>query len=490
MHRRCVNEPSAVPAAGATFQGMLLERFYNDWLAQSSYILACQETKRAIVIDPNRDVERYIAAAARERLTIAYVTETHIHADFVSGSRELAQKTGAKLLLSAEGGRDWQYGYAAADQARLVRDGDEIELGTVSIRVRHTPGHTPEHICFVVTDHSQSDRPIGMFSGDFVFVGDVGRPDLLERAANIQGTMDAMARSLFKSVRALRDLPDYLQIWPGHGAGSACGKALGAMPSTTLGYERLVNWAFQTDDEQRFVDEVLAGQPEPPKYFAVMKAVNRDGPEPTPTRTPLPEIDLAGLDRAIAADTTVVDVRSTAHFATGHLPKVLNIPTGTSFITWSGNLIAYDRDIILLADDQERLNRARHGLSLIGLDRVVATGGPSLRTAWLASRGELQSVRVLDAKQLSKSHDRRVIDVRGASEWNEGHIASAEHMFLGELASRVAEVPLDTPIAVHCQGGTRSAIAASILQAHGFTDVANVAGGIQAWQAAGFPVER
>jgi hydroxyacylglutathione hydrolase len=469
---------------------MLLERFYNDWLSQSSYLLACQQTKRAIVVDPNRDVDRYIATAAHEKLKIAYVAETHIHADFVSGACELAQKTGAKLILSAEGGSDWQYTFAKRDGATLVRHGDEIDLGQVLLRVRHTPGHTPEHVCFVVTDRAASDRPIGMFSGDFVFVGDVGRPDLLERAANLRGTMDAMARSLFRSLRALSDLPDYLQIWPGHGPGSACGKSLGAMPSTTLGYERLANWAFQTDDEDRFVTEVLAGQPEPPKYFARMKAVNRDGPPPAPPMTALPEIDVAAFERAIDAETPVIDVRSTAEFAAGHLPKVLNIPTGTSFTTWAGSLLPHDRDLIVLADDEKRLARARHGLSLIGFDRVAAWGGAGLRAEWQARKGQLQTIRLLDAKQLAASRDRRVLDVRGAAEWNEGHLSNAEHRFLGDLAAQSEDIPRDTPIAVHCQGGTRSAIAASLLQAKGFTDVANLSGGIQAWQAAGFPIER
>jgi hydroxyacylglutathione hydrolase len=469
---------------------MLLERLYDDWLAQASYLLACQQTKRAIIVDPNRDVDRYIAAAAHEKLTIAYVAETHIHADFVSGARELAHKTGAKLLLSGEGGTEWQYRFATGDGATLVRDGDEIDLGQVLLRVRHTPGHTPEHVCFVVTDRAASDRPIGMFSGDFVFVGDVGRPDLLERAANVRGTMDAMARSLFRSLRALSDLPDYLQLWPGHGPGSACGKALGAMPSTTLGYERIANWAFQTDDEDRFVAEVLAGQPEPPKYFATMKAVNRDGPPPAPPMTELPQIDLATFERVIEAGTPVIDVRSTAEFAAGHLPQVLNIPTGTSFITWAGSLLPYDRDLVLLADDEKRLSRARHGLCLIGLDRVTAWGGRDLRAEWQARNGNLQTIPYVDAKQLAASRDRRVIDVRGAAEWNEGHLSNAEHRFLGDLAAQLRDIPRDAPIAVHCQGGTRSAIAASLLQAQGFTDVANLAGGIKAWQAAGFPIER
>jgi hydroxyacylglutathione hydrolase len=466
---------------------MLLERFYNDLLAQASYLIGCQETKTAIVIDPNRDIDRYIAAALHEKLTISYVTETHIHADFVSGARELARRTGAKLLLSGEGGPDWSYGFVPSDDAKLICDGDLVDVGQVRFGARHTPGHTPEHISFIVTDRATSERPIGMLTGDFVFVGDVGRPDLLERAANVHGTMDAMARKLFRSIRALNDLPDYLQLWPGHGAGSACGKSLGAMPATTLGYERIANWAFQIDDEEEFVREVLADQPEPPKYFATMKTVNRDGPAPTPPATELPDLDLSEFERLMRAGAAMVDVRSTADFAAGHIPGTVNLPTGSSFATWAGSLLRYDQDIVLLADDPKRIAKARHGLALIGLDRVIATGGSALREAWVITNGPLQKVKLLNAKDVNTS-SRRVIDVRGASEWNEGHIERAEHRFLGDLLTSIDDLPRDTPIALHCQGGTRSAIAASLLQANGFTDVANLAGGIQAWKAAGLPI--
>lgn len=473
---------------GKAFSGMLLERFYNDLLAQASYLVACQETKTAVVIDPNRDIDRYIEAAAHEKLTIAYVTETHIHADFVSGARDLARKTGAKLVLSGEGGPDWSYQFANSDNARVVRDGDTIDIGRVRLTVRHTPGHTPEHLTFVVADLAASDRPIGMFSGDFVFVGDVGRPDLLERAANERGTMDKLARQLFASIRGLEDLPDYLQIWPGHGAGSACGKSLGAMPSTTLGYERIANWAFQIDNEEAFVREVLAGQPEPPKYFAVMKTVNRDGPAVAPAIATTPDIDLAKLESLAANGAALIDVRSTADFAAGHIPRTLNIPTGSSFATWSGSLIRYDQDIVLLADDPKRVAKARHGLALIGLDRVVAQGGAALRDAWTVKHGPLQKTQVMDVRTLARSNSRRILDVRGANEWNDGHLANAEHRYLGDLVASTKDLPKDTPIAVHCQGGTRSAIAASLLQREGFTDVVNVSGGIDAWKTAGLPI--
>ncbi|HET9708796.1 MAG TPA: MBL fold metallo-hydrolase, partial [Gemmatimonadales bacterium] len=222
---------------------MLLKRFYDDGLAQASYLLASERSDAALVVDPNRDVEQYIAAAEAEGLRIAHVTETHIHADFVSGSRELAQRTGATLYLSDEGGADWRYGYAAESGAVLLKHESRIEIGDLSITALHTPGHTPEHLAFLVVDRSAAPAPLGLLSGDFVFVGDVGRPDLLEKAAHAQGTMAASARQLFHSLERLRDLPDHLQIWPGHGAGSACGKSLGAMPQSTLGYERIANWA-------------------------------------------------------------------------------------------------------------------------------------------------------------------------------------------------------------------------------------------------------
>ncbi|HTE46917.1 MAG TPA: MBL fold metallo-hydrolase [Gemmatimonadaceae bacterium] len=470
---------------------MLLERFHDELLAQTSYLVGCQEAKLAIVVDPNRDIDRYIDAAARHKLTIAFVAETHIHADFVSGARDLARKTGARLILSGSGGNDWQYQFAKEDGARVVRDGDHVSLGPVRLTVRETPGHTPEHICFVVTDRATSDQPVGMLSGDFVFAGDVGRPDLLERAANIEGTMDALARALFNSLREMGSLPDFLQIWPGHGAGSACGKALGAMPSTTLGYERIANWAFQIADEDRFVREVLAGQPEPPKYFAKMKAINRAGPAPAAVApAELRELKLKAYERAKAAGASVVDVRSTADYASGHLPSTLNLPTGASFAMWAGSLLPYDRDIVLLADDRRRIARARHALTLIGLDRVIGWAGASLREEWRAKHGQLPTVAQIDVGHLAAANERTVIDVRAASEWSEGHMPGAKHLFLGDLVALSSELPRDTPIAVHCQGGTRSVIGTSLLEAQGFTNVANVVGGIRAWEAAGLPLTR
>jgi hydroxyacylglutathione hydrolase len=466
---------------------MLLKRFYDETLAQASFLIGCDATGEAIVIDPNRDVEQYIRAAESEKVRITQVTETHIHADFVSGARELARRTGARLVLSGEGGPDWQYAFAASDGARVVHDGDTIDVGRVQLTARHTPGHTPEHICFVVTDRATNDAPMGMLTGDFVFVGDVGRPDLLERAAGESGTMEGMARALHRSIKALADLPDYLQLWPGHGAGSACGKALGAVPQTTLGYERIANWAFGVRDEDEFVRMVLADQPEPPKYFARMKQVNRDGPAALDPRQPL-ELDLGAFDRAVSAGTRVLDVRATEAFAAEHIPGALNVPMSKSFTKWAGSLLSYEEDVVLLAPGQAAAVSAVRVLALIGYDRVVGWAGAELNAAWTRAGRTLESTTQTDPAQVSARKDVTLVDVRSAAEWRDGHADGARHLFLGHLPELSKDLPRDTPIVTMCQGGSRSAIAASLLQARGFTNVQNMTGGFGAWQQAGLPI--
>jgi hydroxyacylglutathione hydrolase len=467
---------------------MILERVFDPLLAQAGYLIGCEETRAAIVIDPSRDVDRYIETAVHEKLKIAYVTETHIHADFISGARELARRTGAQLLLSGSGGPLWQYAFAADAGARLLRHGDTIDVGSLRVTVRETPGHTPEHICFLVTDRTVSERAIGMATGDFIFVGDVGRPDLLERAASVEGSMETLAADLFRSIRATTDLPDYLQLWPGHGAGSACGKALGSMPFTTLGYERIANWAFQIENESDFVAEVLAGQPEPPTYFARMKVVNRDDPPTAVLRGELPQLDVDALERAFAAGAAVIDVRTSADFAVGHIPGTLNMPMGTSFARWAGTLLSYDQDIVLLSDDLGRIDQGRDALMLIGMDRVVARGGSELRAAWRRIKGPLQTIPRIDIRELSSS-PRAIVDVRGAAEWTAGHLPRAEHHFLGDLLDAMRDEARDKPLVLYCQGGTRASIGASLLQAEGFTNVATAPGGMGTWEAAGLPTE-
>lgn len=460
---------------------MLLERYYDEKLAQASYMIGCQATGEALIVDPNRDVEHYLRAARDEGMTIRYVTETHIHADYLSGARELARVSGATLLLSGDGPEEWQYGFAGEDGVRVVHDGDVIELGRIRIEVLHTPGHTPEHIAFAVTDGAAADEPMGVLTGDFVFVGDVGRPDLLEKAAGVAGTMEDGARSLYRSLEAFRDRPDWLQILPGHGAGSACGKALGAVPTSTLGYEKLVNWAFRAEGEEAFVAQVLEDQPEPPAYFATMKRLNRDGP---PILGGLPRPDRlapAGLPAALEDGGVVVDVRPAERFRDGHVPGTLNIPLNGSFPNWAGWLLPYDRPIRLVAEDQGQADEAARDLALIGLDGTVGWFGPDALDAWAASRGALETLREVtweEADRMAAEGDAVLVDVRQTTEWNEGHVEGARHVHLGYLRGRTDELPRDRPVLLYCRSGARSAIGAGLLQAEGFDDVHNVVGGV------------
>lgn len=474
---------------------MLLKRFYDDKLAQASYLIACQATGDAIVIDPNRDIAQYTRAAEQEGVRVRYVTETHIHADFVSGARELAAATGATLLLSDEGGDDWHYAFAQSDHARLLHHGDVVHVGNITLDVIHTPGHTPEHISFVVTDGAATDRPMGAITGDFIFVGDVGRPDLLERAANMSGTMEAGARALYASLQRFSTYPDYLQLWPGHGAGSACGKALGAVPSTTLGYEKIANWAFAPQTEGEFVAHVLAGQPEPPKYFGEMKRINREGPLPLGALTAPPLLDANTLSRVVASDAFVVDTRPAADFASRFVPGTINIPLGRSFTNWAGSLIPFDRDFYLIIDDSDarHLAEAQRNLAMIGLDRLVgyfATKSVLTGAYREAATGHVRQMSATELAAARRDNAVHVIDVRGAAEWNEGHIPGAVNIPLGTLADHLDELTHDRPVVLHCQGGGRSSIGASILKAHGFEDVVNLVGGFGEWSRAGNPVER
>ena len=472
---------------------MLLKRFYDTHLAQASYLIGCPASGEALVVDPNRDIEQYMAAAAEEGVKVTHVTETHIHADFVSGSRELAQLTGAALLLSDEGGTDWKYGFAAAAGASLLHDGDTFMVGNLRFDVLHTPGHTPEHLSFVVTDTPATDQPIGAITGDFVFVGDVGRPDLLERAAKMEGTMEAGARSLYRSLQRFKTLPDHIQIWPGHGAGSACGKALGAVPFSTLGYEKIANWGLTARDEDAFVAMVLAGQPEPPRYFAEMKRINKTGPSilggfRRPARLPA-----ARLQALLAEHAVVIDTRSAAEYATRNIPGTINVPLNKSFNTWAGWLVPYDRDFYLIVSDEcaHCVDDAVRDLAMIGLDRLAGYVGTEVFDSVAASGGTLDTVPQISAARLAermRNGDITVLDVRGRAEWDAGHLSGARNVPVGYLEEQLGEIPRDHTVVVYCQGGGRSAIAASLLRARGLHNVVNLAGGITGWQAAGHPV--
>jgi hydroxyacylglutathione hydrolase len=470
---------------------MLLRQLYHDGLAQASYLIGCQATGAALVIDPNRNIEQYLAAAQRAGLRITAVTETHIHADYVSGAHELAQRTGAQLYLSDMGPAEWKYAYAADAGATLLHDGDSFMVGNVRLQALHTPGHTPEHLAFLVTDTAHTSLPMGLVSGDFVFVGDVGRPDLLERAAGIGGTMEDAARQLFYSMERFRGLPDYLQVWPGHGAGSACGKALGAVPQSTVGYEKATSWAFEIQTEDTFVRAVLEGQPDPPRYFAQMKRVNKQGPALRPTCLP-PQLSRERLTAALAGELVLVDTRPADAYAAGHLPGTINISAGDDFLTWAGWLLPYDRPLGLLVDAAQ-LQRVRDELLLIGLDQVMGYWPPSALDACQAAgqplaryaRGSATELRPLIAR-----NGVLLLDVRTPAEYAAGHIPGSRNIPLGRLAERLGELPADQKIIVYCQGASRSPIAASILLAHGWGDIRELNDGFDGWQATGAPVER
>ena len=472
---------------------MILKRFYDENLAQASYLIGCEATREAIVVDPGLDEDEYERAAVAERLRIAHVAETHIHADFVSGARSLAGKLGAVLHLSAEGRGEWGYAEAALSSANALKMGTTIGLGDISLEAVHTPGHTPEHITFVVTDRDRGAEPVGALTGDFIFVGDVGRPDLLERAAGVAGSAERSASQLYRSVQSFKSRPDHLQIWPGHGAGSACGKSLGALPHSTVGYERLYNWALGAMSEREFVAKALEHQPVPPRYYTEMKRINRDmAPLPSP---PEPAAVRAGdIRAAIQRGDTVVDARPAASYREGHVPGTLNIPLGKSFLTWTGALVPYERDVFLILDTNGgSIGWVTKQLRKIGLVRVAGYAGSGVVSEWSSGKGESDRLDETDVRALDKrmkNDSLQLVDVRSPDEWSGGHLPGAIHIPLAALPERLGEVDAGKPVVVHCQGGGRSAIAASYMKSHGVRSVANLRGGFDAWLAGDLPVER
>ncbi len=471
---------------------MIFLRLYDEPLAQASYVIGCPASGAAVVIDPNRLIDQYLDAARAHDLTIAAVTETHIHADFVSGARELAGRTGAVLHLSACGPPEWQYEFRHEKNVRLLENGASIRAGQVELVAIHTPGHTPEHLSFLVTDGAAAHEPMGIVTGDFVFAGDVGRPDLLEKAAKMAGTADAGARQLFKSLGWFKSLPDYLQVWPGHGAGSACGKGLSAMPQSTVGYERRFNWALGITDEAEFVRQVLEGQPEPPRYFREMKRINRIGPRPLGHLGLPPLVPEERLASVLGSDAVVVDTRAASDFAAGHIAGTLSVPYNQSFPTWAGALLPYDKDLYLLAaPGAGDLKQVVRSLGMIGLDSIRGYFDLAALASGPGRSRPLERTEQMTISDLAAGRPGlMVLDVRGRSEWEVGHLPGATNIPLAELPDRLGELPRNRAVAVHCQGGGRSAIAAALLLARGFTPVSNVTGGFGEWSLAGLPVRQ
>ena len=465
---------------------MLFKHIYDPDLAQGSYFVGCQKTGEAIVVDPRRDVSVYLDEAAANSMTIVAVTETHIHADYLSGARELAAATGATLYLSDEGDADWKYSFGDVK----LYGGNTIELGNIMLTAVHTPGHTPEHLSFLVTDGAQADAPGFFLTGDFVFVGDVGRPDLLDEAAGGTDTRFESAEQLFYSLKSkFVTQPDYVQVWAGHGAGSACGKSLGAVPSTTVGYERTFAWwagYVQDGDRQGFTDALLEGQPDAPAYFNRMKRQNRAGPALLGERLELTHLDPGNLKTRMGDDLLLIDTRPADVFKKDAVKGALNIPAGKSFATYAAYVIdpeQDERDIAVLAADEAQARTLRDKLSYVGIDRV---------TGYLTSveRLEREHIESVSPDELESMDDAFVLDVRTASEYEGGHIPGAHQLHAGRVIKNLSDLPQDRPLVTHCQSGARNAVVASALRAAGFENVVELEGSYQAWVKADKPVAK
>ena len=466
---------------------MFFRQVNDPKLAQYAYVIGCQATREAIVVDPLRDIETYLDVAESEGLRIVAVAETHIHADFLSGARELAERVRATVYVSGEGGPDWQSEWlkGSAYPHRLLRDGDHFMIGNLRFDVIHTPGHTPEHVCYTVTDTpAGTTLPVGILTGDFVFVGDVGRPDLLESAAGQAGAMEPSARALFHSIERFRKLPAAMQLWPAHGAGSACGKALGAVPMSTVGYELQSNLSIgAAKDVDGFVAYILEGQPEPPLYFARMKRDNRGGPPvlgKIPEPKPIPASKLVELEGATGV--ALLDTRPWDAYRRAHVPGSLHTPLSRMFNTVAGSFVPEGMPIYLVVDEK-RLREAVVDLIRVGLDRVVGFATPATFDEY-AKKGKPGSIAQIDAAQIEAQVDAGafLLDVRRAAELaDRGRIPGSHHVAYERLLGRLAEIPKNRPVVVHCQGGTRSAYASGLLDRMGYS-VTNVAGGYEAWK--------
>lgn len=449
---------------------MFLRQITDSSLAQNAYLIGCQRTGEAVIIDPERDLDRYFQVAEENDLRITAVADTHIHADYLSGARELVERHGVTAYLSEEGGPDWQFEWAKGNtKARFLKHGDVFRVGNIEIKALLTPGHTPEHMSFLVTDiGGGADEPVAFLTGDFIFVGDVGRPDLLESAAGQAGVMEPSARTLYQSLRATADIAEHVQILPAHGAGSACGKSLGAVPNSVMGYERKFNAPFRealTAPEDQFVKNILTGQPEPPLYFARMKRDNKLGPALLPDgKLPAPKQITADQLGGWIGKSAILDLRSDrAAFAEKHLEGSLFAPiSGGRLPIAAGSYVEENTPILLAVEHEFQVGEAVRQLIRIGLDRVE--GWILIDEALSISEFTASYPRIAT----SDLPDRvTVLDVRRADEFQASHVTGAKNIAYTRLAARFDEVPSAEPLYIHCAGGTRAAIAAAFLASRG-----------------------
>lgn len=453
---------------------LLIDRMYTPGLAQVAYMVADTESREVAIIDPRRDVDVYIDWAQARQMTIVAILETHVHADFVSGAPELGARTGAPVYASRMGESEFPH--------RPIDDGDEVRVGALTLRALHTPGHTPEHMAFLLLTPGSAE-PQALFSGDALFVGDVGRPDLLGREATL-----GLSRQLFQTVTTrLKTLPDDVRVYPGHTGGSACGKQIGDEPETTIRNERIGNYAFQHDEQDAFIEAVMTGMPKPPAYYPELKKVNKRGATPVGDLPQPRGMDGDDVISARDAGALVLDVRSMEAFEAGHIPGAIFAGFGPNFHMWVGWMAPYDRDIVLVDEDGTVIDEVVTALRQIGIDRIrgYLQGGMA---AWSGARETLVSMTPTEA---ASDDGLRILDVRSDEEWASGHAPGARHAFLGDLAQggdAPAELSPDDRIAVVCGTGFRSTIASSILQARGFTNLVNVGGGMDRWVAEEQPV--
>jgi hydroxyacylglutathione hydrolase len=461
---------------------MYFNQFYLNCLAHASYLIGSDG--EAAVVDPQRDVDQYIEEAAAQGFKIKYVIETHLHADFVSGHRELAARTGAEIVFGEKAG--------AAFTHRAVKDGDELTIGEVKLRIMETPGHTPESICVLVTDSEVSDQPQRVLTCDTLFIGDVGRPDLAGGKGYSPQTMAAM---MYESLHEkLLKLDDAVEVYPAHGAGSMCGKSLSKETSSTIGQQRKFNYALQPMTKEEFVRMMTTDLPEAPAYFSKDAEINRAGAEALNGLAQAAALSPADVIEFAAHGAVILDVRDAAEFGAGHVPGTLNIGLGGQFASWAGSLIPMTAPIAIVADSTEKVEEARLRLARVGLENVKGylSGGMN---AWNESGLELAvvpQISVADLKELIKKDlDLQVIDVRRPAEYQSGHAPRAVSAPLAKLRELMPNLNLkpDAPTAIICAGGYRSSAATSIAQQFGFTNLVNVNGGTKAWIDAGYEVE-